>query len=469
VAAVSSVAGFLASCAAADAALQLEPVLSGLDSPDFVTSAGDGSGRLFVVEQVGVIEVLAPGAGAPTVFLDLGSKVLVGGERGLLGLAFHPGFASNRRFFVDYTRQPDGATVIAEYQASAGDPDVADSAETVLLVIPQPFANHNGGMVAFGPDGFLYVGMGDGGSGNDPGNRAQNLGQLLGKILRLDVDTPAGALPYSAPADNPFVATPGARSEIYAYGLRNPFRFSFDRATGTLYAGDVGQNAVEEIDVITSGGNYGWRIWEGNRCTGNDPTLCATAGFVFPIAEYTHAGGRCAVIGGYAYRGALATLPAGSYVYGDLCTGEIFLLQNGRARVVLATALAISSFGEDGAGEIYVVGIGGTVHRLVPGPPCAFTLTPTGLAVSARGTRSAKVSVRTAAGCHWTATSNVSWLSVIRGASGNGNGSVSITVGANRGRNPRTGRLTIGDQVFTVTQSGAGTGSPGPRPHRSGF
>ncbi len=309
--------------------------------------------------------MLQPGGSSAGVFLDIRGKVLFGGEQGLLGLTFHPQFSSNRRFFVNYTRRPDGATVVSEYRVSAGNPNAADPAETVLLVIAQPFANHNGGMIEFGHDGFLYIAMGDGGSGNDPGNRAQNVNDLLGKVLRIDVDNPAGGLPYSSPPDNPFVGAAAGRPEIFAYGLRNPFRFSFDRATGELYAGDVGQNAVEEIDIITRGGNYGWRIWEGSRCTNNDPGLCTTAGFIFPIAEYTHAGGRCAILGGHVYRGAAATLPAGSYVYGDLCTGEILLLQNGVQRVLLDTGLGISSFGEDEAGELYVVSLGGAVQRLV--------------------------------------------------------------------------------------------------------
>jgi glucose/arabinose dehydrogenase len=369
VALVSSSATVLVSSAPAGAAIRLAPVLDGLDNPDFVTNARDGSHRLFVIEQPGVIRVFPLGASASVVFLDITARVLFGGERGLLGLAFHPQFSSNGRFFVDYTRKPDGATVIAEYRVSAADPSVAEGAETVLLVIPQPFANHNGGMIEFGPDGFLYIGMGDGGSGNDPGNRAQNVSDLLGKILRIDVDHPTGGLPYSVPADNPFVGAAAGRGEIFAYGLRNPFRFSFDRATGDLYAGDVGQGAVEEIDIVRNGGNYGWRVWEGSTCTGNDPGLCSAAGFEFPIAEYGHTGGRCAVIGGYVYRGAAATLPAGSYVYGDLCTGEIFLLENGSPRVLLDSGLSLSSFGEDEAGEIYAVGTGGSVVRLVN--PCA--------------------------------------------------------------------------------------------------
>ena len=265
---------------------------------------------------------------------------------------------------MNYTRQPDGATVIAEYQVSAGDPNVADPTETTLLVIAQPFTNHNGGMIEFGPDGFLYIGMGDGGAGNDPGNRAQDITQLLGKMLRIDVDHPALPKLYSSPPSNPFFGAIAGADEIYAYGLRNPWRFSFDRATGDLYAGDVGQNAIEEVDIITLGGNYGWRIWEGSSCTGDDSTLCSPAGFIFPIAEYSHVSGRCAVTGGYVYRGHQSSVPLGTYIYGDYCSGEIFLLQNGASTIALDTALNISSFGEDEAGEVYVVGLGGTVHRI---------------------------------------------------------------------------------------------------------
>jgi len=308
------------------AAIQLQPVVTGLSNPLYVTHARDGSNRLFIVEQAGRILVLQPGSTTPTIFLDITVNVLSGGERGLLGLTFHPAYTTNRRFFVNYTRQPDGATVIAEYQRSATDPNVADPTETPLLTVAQPFANHNGGMVEFGPDGFLYIGMGDGGSANDPDNRAQNINELLGKMLRIDVDRANGAVPYSSPSDNPFIgATPG-RDEIYAVGLRNPFRFSFDRVTGLLYAGDVGQGAREEVDIITRGDNYGWRVFEGTLCTNNDPTLCNPGNFIPPIAEYDHSLGRCSIIGGYVYRGAKGTLPAGAYIYGDLCTGEIFQL-----------------------------------------------------------------------------------------------------------------------------------------------
>jgi hypothetical protein len=348
-----------------NAAIQLQEFVTGLTNPVFVTNAHDGTNRLFIVEQGGVIKVLQPGSTTPTVFLDITSKVLSGGESGLLGLAFHPQYPANPAFYVDYTRAGDGATVIAMYQVSS-DPDVASSTETVLLVIGQPFPNHNGGMLAFGPDGYLYIGMGDGGSGFDPGNRAQNVDELLGKILRIDVDHTNGPALYSSPPTNPFYGpTPGA-DEIFAYGFRNPWRFSFDRATGDLYVGDVGQNEREEVDLVGVGGNYGWRSWEGTFCTGLSPDIgCTGAGYVFPIVEYQHELGRCSVTGGYVYRGSLASLPAGSYVFADFCTGEIFLGADGSVSTLLDTTLEISSFGEDEAGEIYVVNLNGSIYRIV--------------------------------------------------------------------------------------------------------
>jgi glucose/arabinose dehydrogenase len=279
-------------------------------------------------------------------YLDITSRVLSGGERGLLGLAFHPQFSSNRRFYVNYTRRPDGATVVAEYRDGVE--------QRILFTIPQPYENHNGGMIEFGPDGYLYVGMGDGGSGNDPQNYAQNRTHLLGKMLRVNVDVP------------------GSPPEIFAYGLRNPWRFSFDRLTGSLYAGDVGQNAREEIDLVVQGGNYGWRVWEGTRCTGLGPAACSSPGFIPPIAEYVNAGARCAVVGGYVYRGSLTSLPYGAYVYGDSCSGEIFMLLDGAQTVLLDTALPISSFGEDELGEIYVVGHDGSIS-LITNPDALAT------------------------------------------------------------------------------------------------
>lgn len=346
---------------------RLDPVLTGLSSPVFVTNAQDGSNRLFIVEQPGRIKVLAPGSKTPTIYLDLTAKVISGGERGLLGLAFHPQFRTNRRFFVNYTRQPDGATVIAEYQQSVGNASVAQVNETVLLTIDQPFENHNGGMLAFGKDGFLYIGMGDGGSGNDPDNRAQNPAELLGKILRININSTGAGVPYTSPVDNPFFGSTTTRHEIYAVGLRNPWRFSFDRQTGELYVGDVGQGAREEIDLITSGGNYGWRIREGMICSNLDPTLCNRSDLIAPIIDYDHSNGRCSVTGGYVYRGNRGTLPQGSYMYGDFCSGEIFLWQNNTPRVLMDTDLTISAFGEDESGELYVVNLGGTLSRFVPG------------------------------------------------------------------------------------------------------
>ena len=344
----------------------LEPLVAGLDQPLFLTHAHDGSNRKFIVEQPGRILVMQPGASSTSVFLDIRSRVLSGGERGLLGLAFHPLYATNGRFFVNYTRQTDGATVIAEYHVSATNANAADPAETVLLVILQPYPNHNGGMIAFGPDNYLYIGMGDGGSGYDPDNRAQNIDDLLGKMLRIDVDHPLSAsVRYSSPASNPYfgLSVPG-RDEIFAIGLRNPWRFSFDRLNGQLYLGDVGQVSREEIDIIVRGGNYGWRVMEGTLCTGIGPAPCSMPS-IAPITEYaTGQGGRCAITGGYVYRGSRQSLPYGAYVFGDYCSGEIFMFQGGPANVILDTNLNISSFGEDESGEIYVVGLGGSISRL---------------------------------------------------------------------------------------------------------
>jgi glucose/arabinose dehydrogenase len=338
--------------------IALEPLVSNLASPLYLTNAHDGSNRRFIVEQPGRIRVLGPGSAtstastAPTLFLDISAKVLFGGERGLLGLAFHPQFGTNGRYFVNYTRRPDGATVVAEYTGGS---------ERVLFTVPQPYENHNGGMIEFGPDGLLYIGMGDGGSGNDPENRAQNLSEMLGKMLRINVDVPS------------------SRPAVFASGLRNPWRYSFDRLTGLIYAGDVGQDSREEIDIITPGGNYGWRVWEGTECTGLGPASCSAPGFIQPIADYGHtAPGRCSVIGGYVYRGRQASLPYGAYVYGDYCSGEIFMLKDGIQTVLLKTDMQISSFGEDEAGEVYVVDLNGSVFRITN--PDALTASSRGFA-----------------------------------------------------------------------------------------
>jgi glucose/arabinose dehydrogenase len=341
---------------------RLEAVIEDLEQPVFVTHAGDGSGRLFVVEQAGRILVSADGELLEEPFLDIADDVGSGGERGLLGLAFHPDYADNGRYFVHYTRGGDGASVIAEFEVSP-DPGRSRQGGRRLLTVDQPFANHNGGMIAFGPDGFLYIGLGDGGSGGDPGNRAQDPDELLGKILRLDVD---GRRPYAIPPDNPF-ADGGGRAEIYALGLRNPWRFSFDRRRGKLYVGDVGQHEREEIDIVRRGRNYGWRLLEGSRCF-DPPEDCDRRGLELPRTEYGHGGGRCSVTGGYRYRGRGVPALKGLYVFGDYCSGEIFALRRRERSRLLDTELSISSFGEDEAGELYVVDHGGTIYRIEAAP-----------------------------------------------------------------------------------------------------
>jgi len=329
--------------------------------PVFVTASPDKSHRLFVVEQNGLILIIKGNTVLPSPFLNVAEKLSTGGERGLLGLAFHPRFSENGRVFVNYTRKEDGATVIAEYHVSSN-PNQADPRESVLLVIPQPYGNHNGGMIAFGPDHYLYIGMGDGGSGGDPKNYAQNQNELLGKLLRIDVNQDP---PYGIPPDNPLVNSPG-RPEIFAWGLRNPWRFSFDRKTGDLWAGDVGQNKWEEINVVTKGKNYGWRLLEGTHCF-NPETHCRNVpNLVDPVTEYGHEQGRCSVTGGYVYRGGKIPALFGTYVFGDFCSGEIWGYREGTTRLLLDTNLQITSFGEDWAGELYVVGYGGEIFRIVP-------------------------------------------------------------------------------------------------------
>lgn len=354
-------------------AMQLVPlVTTGLQQPLYLTQAADGSGRLFILEQEGRVRIVDHGVLQAKPFLDVTDRVLSGGERGLLGLAFHPDYTRNGRFFVNYTRKPDGATVVAEYRRAEAQAQALLS-ERVLMLVAQPAPNHNGGMMAFGPDGFLYIALGDGGPGGDPHNRGQNSSDLLGKILRVDVDR---GDPYGVPGDNPFV-TGGSRPEVFALGFRNPWRFSFDRKTGELWAADVGQEKWEEIDLVQRGKNYGWRIMEGAHCFATSRWLllkfwCDTTGLTPPVAEYGHQGGRCVVTGGYVYRGMKSPALRGWYLFGDYCSGEIFGLRPmtggspvaQEPLVLLKTGLRISSFGEDEEGEVYVVGHEGTVHRI---------------------------------------------------------------------------------------------------------
>lgn len=347
--------------------IALEGVVSGLDDPLYLTHAGDGSGRLYLLEQPGRVLVLEGGSLLEQPFLDLTDRVLSrGDEQGLLGLAFAPDFASSGIFYVHYTGKPDGHTVLARYRTLDGDPRRGDPAsEEILLTHEQPFPNHNGGSLLFDPDGYLYLALGDGGSGGDPGNRAQNLEVLLGKILRLDVSQPGA---YRIPPDNPFVDRPG-RDEIWAYGLRNPWRISFDRATGDLYIADVGQNEIEEVNFQPAGSrggeNYGWRVYEGSkRYAGGE-----LPGAVFPVAEYAHDEGGCAITGGYVYRGEAVPELMGTYLYGDYCSGKIWGLrqQDGRwaSALLLDTEANITSFGEDEQGELYVVDRRGAIYRIV--------------------------------------------------------------------------------------------------------
>ena len=348
------------------AALQL--VTGALSSPLYVLAPSGDTNRLFVVEQDGAIRVLHHDSLLATPFLDVSGHITSGGERGLLSLAFHPGYAQNGLFFIDFT-DAHGDTRVVRYRVSA-DPDVADSTSgDTILAVAQPFANHNGGMLLFGSDAKLYVGLGDGGSGGDPLGNGQNLGTLLGKILRLDVDLPA---PY-VPADNPFVGAAGARGEIWAYGLRNPWRFSFDRASGQLYIADVGQSAWEEVDVEAAGSpggeNFGWNVMEGNHCYA--ASSCDRTGLVAPVTEYSHSDG-CSVTGGYVYRGARVRALQGLYLYGDYCNGWVrsFRYAGGLATEprdwpALAVIGGLSSFGEDARGEVYLTSLSGNLYRIV--------------------------------------------------------------------------------------------------------
>jgi glucose/arabinose dehydrogenase len=352
-------------------AIDLELVAEGFESPLFAGHAGDGSGRLFVLEQAGRIRVVRDGRLVRTPFLEIAGRVSAGGERGLLGLAFAPTFATDGRFFVNYTDR-DGNTVVSEFRAPDPAADRADAgSERVLLRIDQPFANHNGGALTTGPDGLLWIATGDGGSGGDPLGNGQDLRTLLGKLLRID-PRPAGGAPYGIPADNPFVGRAGARAEIWAYGLRNPWRFSFDRASGDLWIGDVGQGAIEEVDRWPAGSpggpNFGWNTMEASACF--DPEEgCDRAGLVLPVAEYGHDRG-CSITGGYVYRGAAAAGLAGTYLYADYCTGTIWGLEasaeSPAPRVLLDSGHSVGSFGEDEAGELYVVDLaGGRLFQVV--------------------------------------------------------------------------------------------------------
>lgn len=374
---------------ATEPVLSLELLVGGLSDPVMITHAGDGSGRLFIGEQEGLVWIWDGNQLLPTPFLDVTAQSVANGEQGLLGLAFDPDFGANGLLYVHYSApddtgdpQIDHFTTISRFTVDGADPNQVDpSSEILLLRYPQPYWNHNGGAIVFGPDDLLYVGLGDGGSIGDPGNRAQNANQLLGKILR--IDPPGDDFPadpdrnYSIPPGNPFVGVPG-EDEIWAIGLRNPWRFSFDRSTGDLLIGDVGQNSWEEIDfepaASPGGANYGWRCYEGNHPF--NTTGCGTPDqYVSPILEYSHGQG-CSVTGGYRYRGSAFPNLQGTYLYADYCTGTVWgATADGStwsSVPLLASFASVASFGEDEAGELYLadhVSSGGAVYRIIDSSP----------------------------------------------------------------------------------------------------
>jgi glucose/arabinose dehydrogenase len=361
--------------------LALSAFVAGLTAPvGFEIAPNDPLGRIFIVEQAGRIRVIQNGVLQAGPFLDITGKVESGGEMGLLGLAFHPNFGANSRFYVHYTQRVSGQlqSVIAEYAAFSPTSSAANATSELIAPfapVDQPADNHNGGQLAFGPDdGLLYIGLGDGGNSNDPLGNGQNRNALLGKILRVGVD------PFFIPPDNPLVGVPNTRSEIWAYGLRNPWRFSFDRTTGRLFAGDVGQGAREEVDLITKGGNFGWNIMEGSICR-PPATTCNMANLIPPISDYDHsAAGGTSVIGGFVYRGTAIPALVGTYIFGDLSSGHVWGLKQDSSgawirTVVLEHNRTVSAFGQDAAGELYLVDNAngaagnGAIFRLVAAPP----------------------------------------------------------------------------------------------------
>lgn len=343
----------------------LQSFATGFAAPVDIAHCGDS--RLFVVEQDGLIKILnSNGTTNPTPFLNLTTVTNQSGEQGLLGLAFHPNYTSNGFFYVNYTRSSDGATIIARYAVDTGNPNIANPTGTILLTIAQPFSNHNGGTLKFGPDGYLYIGMGDGGSGGDPGNRAQNINELLGKMLRIDVNSGS---PYGIPPTNPYVGVAGA-DEIWAIGLRNPWKFSFDRSNGDLWTADVGQNLYEEVNRAASteaGLNYGWRCYEGNTAynTAGCPAQNTTKA---PLFITNHSGGFCSITGGYVYRGTQFPNFQGKYFFSDYCKAQIGM-SDASGNVTFSATFAgnnFVSFGEDASGELYVASISnGTIYKLV--------------------------------------------------------------------------------------------------------
>lgn len=353
--------------------ITLDPIVDGLDRPVGFVDANDGTGRFFIVEQGGLVRIWTDGAVSDAPLLDISDRLSRGNEQGLLSIALHPKFPENQQCFIDYTDQ-DGNTQIERWRISGHDPNTADpgSAETILTV-EQPFPNHNGGLLLFGPDDKLYIGLGDGGSQGDPNGNGQNLGTLLATILRIDIDSADDGLAYAIPPDNPFVSQQGARGEIWAYGLRNPWRFSFDRETGDCFIGDVGQDTYEEISFApagASGVDFGWSVLEADSCYRADG--CDQTGLTPPIFSYTHAEGGCSVTGGNVYRGKASPSLRGVYLCADYCTGYLWGLGRGAdggwlASAPVETGLNPSSFAEDASGELSLVDLNGTIYRISAG------------------------------------------------------------------------------------------------------
>ena len=451
-------------------------IAAGLSDPLWA-GAPVGDSRIFVAEQTtGRIRIIdSNGTLLPTPFLNIGSKISAGGERGLLGVAFHPNYASNGLFFVNYTGQnPTGRTVVARYQVSAN-PNVADpSSELIFISENQPFSNHNAGGIEFGPDGYLYIAMGDGGSANDPGCRAQDPAELLGKMLRIDVDTPGGPTPYSIPADNPFVGSPGFLPEIWHLGLRNPYRFSFDRQTGEMYIGDVGQDAREEVSYAPAGVgglNYGWRIMEGTLCNGSGSCppaapACNSPALTLPIHQYNHQGlfgGPCTVIGGYVYRGTDVPSMQGTYFFADYCSNNIWSFQFNGTSVTNFTEVtstlapggglsinSITSFGETGSGELLIVDQGGEIFQMVPVGGCGVSQYGLGLG----GANIATLDSASGAG--------IGQPIVYDSTGYNGSGTATLILSANQASTPLLGATILIDyQNPLLTQNFAVTGGSG--------
>jgi glucose/arabinose dehydrogenase len=360
-----------------DADVALSFRIGGLARPVQMVSAKDDSGRLFIVQQGGKIRIYQNGALRSTPFLDITSTVSNGYEQGLLGLAFHPGFKTNRKLYVYYTDNGDDI-VIREYKTKLSNKNVVDtSTARKIIEISHPYTNHNGGTVAFGPDGYLYFGTGDGGDRDDPAERAQNVNSRLGKMLRIDINGTTSTTKYRVPSSNPYVGIDGL-NEIWQIGLRNPYRFSFDRANGNMWIADVGQDTLEEVDraIATASGpgkkiNWGWDVLEGNLCH-EPPSGCSTSGKTGPLLTYGQSNGRCAVTGGFVYRGKAIPALVGGYVFADYCSGEIWVVDSTASApaaktLLLDTSHQISGFGENQAGEIYVLNHGGSMYALVQG------------------------------------------------------------------------------------------------------